>query len=107
MSGTLITSIHNARLAWEKSDWNKIHKFGSLVDISPSADVFKLSPTDMWSVLFKPEGKSIVQHTAFIYRAPCQRREVAGVMHAMKMSMVDLSDVKQHVPISLSRSKPA
>lgn len=37
----------------------------------------------------------------FYVPASCQGRKGAEVMHAMKMSMVNLSDVKQHVPISL------
>lgn len=42
----------------------------------------------MYSLSFIPEGKTIVQDTAFIYDALCQARKAAGLMHAMKMPMV-------------------
>lgn len=71
----------------------------------PFRSCIHFSSIDIQQVLFKPEGKSIVQHTAFIYNALCQGRDATGIMHAMKMSMVNLSDVKQHVPISHSRKK--
>lgn len=73
--GTSVTSLHNDRLVYySKYDWNNIHKW--YFSFSWCIQFFS---TDIWKVLFKPEAKSIVQHTAFIYHTPCQGREAAGV----------------------------
>lgn len=50
----------------------------------------------------QPEGRSTVQLTVSVYQSLWQGREAAGGTHAMEMSIVNLSNVKQHVPISLS-----
>lgn len=95
-------SSNHCVMEWSaKCDCNNMHacSFISLTDFSSSEISSLLVLT--WRVRFKPEGKSIVQHTVFT--ALGQRIEATGVIHEMKMLMVDMSDVKQPVPISLTR----
>lgn len=78
MPSTRITSVHKDQTRLQDVIGITYINLVSLADIFPFSWYIQFSSIDIRRVLLKPEGKSIVQHTAFIYRTMSGKRSSRG-----------------------------